>query len=151
MHFYHAPHLRIANRKAKMNLSRLFFSIALAICLANFSYADIIAGYDFTTDANATQTISGASATSFGGGVTGFGIENSVTGDTTGVAASGTSFGSTARGSFGKTNGGLKTGSLGAAITDNDFLTFTLTADVPGTLNVSGSVSYTHLTLPTKA
>lgn len=120
----------------------LFFLSGLALaCSAN---AAIIAGYDFTLTAGDTTpaasiVASGVSVSDIDG-VGGADSTATVTsnGDNTGQAASGTVFGSTSGGCFhGSSN--LMTGtSLVEAITDGDYVTFTVTADVAGTLDLTG-------------
>ena len=119
-------------------------------------HADIIAGYDFgsvgggTSTLNATTVASGVSTTAVDGfGAAGGWVLQTTLGDNTGFAASGTAFGATDAGNFSGAGNGATGASLADAISDGDYVNFTITADLPGTLNVSGfSIAGTiaHLT-----
>ena len=117
--------------------------LMMGLGLAVAANADIIAGYDFGTPTamtnGATTVESGVSASvvSGAGGASAFAGQYTL-GDNTGLAASGTTFGSTEAGNFGGTSENLTAGSLAGAITANDYMTFTIIADEAGTLNVSG-------------
>ncbi|MFC7338747.1 beta strand repeat-containing protein [Haloferula chungangensis] len=107
--------------------------------------ADILAGYDFgsagsgTNTLSATTVASGASASAVSGaGAASDFILQTTLGDNTGFAASGTAFGATDAGNFSGTANDATGEDLATAIADGDYVTVTVTADVPGTLNVSG-------------
>lgn len=122
----------------------------MKLWLAGFALAglatasgDILAGYDFGTPAagtiDATTVASGVTASTVAGsgGASTFALQQTL-GDNTGFAASGTAFGSTEAGNFGGSPDGATGTSLAEAIADEDYVTVTLTADAPGSLNVSG-------------
>tara|TARA_R110002096_G_scaffold147220_11_gene306938 strand:+ start:6505 stop:13509 length:7005 start_codon:yes stop_codon:yes gene_type:complete len=98
----------------------------------------VLAGYDFTTDNTAT-TADGvsASAVTGAGGFSNAGVVGSI-GDTTQEAASGTPFGSSSTGSYGDTNDGIDGNNLAQAITGQDYITVTITAESGNTLTVTG-------------
>ncbi|WP_372797346.1 glycosyl hydrolase, partial [Pontiella sp.] len=106
-------------------------------CGAN---AAIIAGYDFSTGTSASTVASGASAglvSAAGGTVNNYGIVTTI-GDNTGEAASGTVFGSTAGGCISSTSEGCTGTDLAGAISDGDYYSITVTADVAGSLDLTG-------------
>ncbi|WPJ95479.1 hypothetical protein SH580_18840 [Coraliomargarita algicola] len=124
--------------------------IGLAFLAATLnSQAATLVGWDFgTPDAEAANSVnpapttiaSGLSITSALDGVGGWnGSATQYTiGDNTGVAASGTTFGSTEAGNFGTTTNNANGGNLGAAITGNDYISFAITADTAGALDITG-------------
>ncbi len=116
---------------------------ALALGLAGASNAAILAGYDFGTPdsgtLDATIVAIGVSTTtvSGSGGASDFVLQQTI-GDNTGKAASGTTFGSTLAGNFSGTANDCNGTSLAAAISGNDYVTFTITANRDFGLNLSG-------------
>ncbi len=134
------PLLGYTEKPRMKHTLKTFLLLGLA-CAAN---AKIIAGYDFTltsgdTTPAPTVVASGATATDIVGmgGASGFSV-NTTNGDNTGLAASGTTFGSTAGGSFSAASEFMTGTSLAGAITDNDYITFTVTANVAGSLDLTG-------------
>ncbi|MDF7825998.1 glycosyl hydrolase, partial [Pontiellaceae bacterium B12227] len=114
--------------------------ILLGLGLACGANAAILAGYDFSSSKSATTVASGASAgavTAAGGAANNYNIVTSI-GDNTGFAASGTAFGSTAAGCISSTSEGCTATDLAGAISDGDYYTVTITADVAGTLDLTG-------------
>ena len=136
-----------------MNKIQLCIGVCLLALLAGTSNADIIAGYDFESDASASVTDASVMATVVGtsGGASTFAAPSTV-GDNTGVAASGTTFGSTMSNTFGGTSNTAKENSLANAIAANDYVTVTITANTPGTLDLSGfSISTARGSIPDRA
>ncbi|WP_372808702.1 glycosyl hydrolase, partial [Pontiella sp.] len=112
----------------------------LGLGLACGANAAIIAGYDFSSDKSAAVVASGASAgvvTAAGGAVNNYGLVATI-GDNTGVAASGTAFGSTDGGCISSTSEGCTGTDLADAIADGDYYSITIAADVAGTLDLTG-------------
>ena len=126
-----------------MNTKHLHLGLVLLFALTSMAHADLIAGYDFGTPASptasATTVISGVTASNFtgAGGASEFMVQSTL-GDNTGQAASGTPFGSVEAGNFSGLSPGLTEVNLTNAISANDYLSFSITADSPGTLNVDG-------------
>ncbi|CAA6692155.1 MULTISPECIES: hypothetical protein [unclassified Lentimonas] len=132
-----------------MNKKTLAFSGVAILAASLTSQAAIIAGWDFGTPASPgssapTTLLSGvtvSTALDGKGGWNGAVAYNSTTpsiGDNTGFAASGTAFGSTESGNFGTTTNNANAANLAGAISGGDYISFALTADTAGTLNVSG-------------
>jgi len=146
------------------NMKKTIFATVAAVALVfliplSEANADILAGWDFgssvpanqgTDPATGTPTVLASGVTVSGvldgvGGLSGFTPfvhASALIGDNTGVAASGTTFGRTDSGNFGSTTNGAQGGggfgnTFDGAIDQNDYWTFTLTADVAGTLNIS--------------
>ncbi|MCP5537949.1 MAG: PEP-CTERM sorting domain-containing protein [Akkermansiaceae bacterium] len=130
--------------------------ICAALCASAVStQAVVLAGWDFGNSLTSTQgtdpatgdptvLASGVIVTSALDGVGGlnnwvpFVHDTATIGDNTGFAASGTAFGRTDSGNFGQTTEGATANSLANAITANDYVTFTIAVDTPGTtLNIS--------------
>ncbi|MGD7652646.1 MAG: glycosyl hydrolase, partial [Verrucomicrobiales bacterium] len=126
------------------NLLKNLMTVPLWLGLACGANAGIIAGYDFTlSSGDKTPEASVVSAGVIVSDIVGVGgadswSVNTGTGDNTGVAASGTVFGSTSAGSFSGVSDSMTGASLEDAITDGDYITFTIRAEVPGTLDLSG-------------
>ncbi len=104
------------------------------VCAA---HAAIIAGYDFS-ETMASVEASGATASAMGGVGNAPQIVTTGNGDNTGYAASGTLFGSVAGGYFHVGSHTMTGESLSAAITVGSYISFTITADVAGTLDLTG-------------
>lgn len=117
---------------------------AIAGSLQGVNYAttgSIIAGYDFTGVGNVSATTASgvtASDVNGAGGLSGLNSDNETLGDNSGLAASGTAFGSTTEGNFGNVSNGATGNNLTAAIAADDYINFTVNADFAGTLNLSG-------------
>ncbi len=114
--------------------------LILALGLASAASAGVLAGYDFTTDTSATNVDANVTASSLteGAGVEAGNISATL-GDTTGLAASGTSFGSTSLGSYGVSSVyTLRTTTLDGAFAGDDYYTVTVTANAGYYLNLSG-------------
>lgn len=121
-------------------MKRMWVVLSAGLLAAGTVQAAVLAGYDFTTDTSATLVTSGLSAGAVveGAGVAAGNINPDI-GDTTGMAASGTAFGSTSLGSYGVLSvTTLRTSSLEGAVAADDYFTFTLTSDSGRAFNVSG-------------
>ncbi len=115
-------------------------ALGVGLLAAGSAQAAVLAGYDFTTDTSASTLKAGVTADAVveGGGVEA-GTLSTAIGDTTGLAASGTTFGSTDSGSYGVSSVfTLRQSSLAAAIEADDYYTVTITADTAGTLTITG-------------
>jgi hypothetical protein len=118
--------------------------IVLGLGVACAANAAVIAGYDFTYDIGdatpAASVVADGATVSDMDGVGGAAAmaTHTVAGDNTGLAASGTTFGSTAGGEFRVGSQGMTGVDLAGAITDGDYAVFTITADENGTLDLTG-------------
>ena len=120
-------------------MSILLAVVLLLVCASGSNAQGILAGYDFSV--NTEPTASGAcvvaSDITLGAGAPTLAVID-VVGDNTGVAASGTPFGSVANGSLGATNPGLGGGNLAFALADDQYFSFSLNTAPGDTLNLSG-------------